>query len=117
MINKKIDVVREGVMVHINFLEKELPAVKSIVETLDEKVTMEVIEVNSKLGTLEEEVKTIREKLKKQMENLVSLNEKVSSLGGIQVEIEAFIDEAVRHIASNKNELAEVLRIQDQLFE
>jgi chromosome segregation ATPase len=117
MINKKIDVVREGVMMHINFLEKELPAVKSIVETLDEKVTTEVIEVNSKLETLEEEVKTIREKLKKQMENLVSLNEKVSSLEGIQVEIKAFIDEAVRNIASNKNELAEVLRIQDQLFE
>jgi chromosome segregation ATPase len=117
MINKKIDVVREGVMVHINFLEKELPAVKSIVETLDGKVTMEVIEVNSKLESLEEEVKTIREKLKKQMENLVSLNEKVSSLEGIQVEIKAFIDDAVRNIASNKNELAGVSRIQDQLFE
>jgi chromosome segregation ATPase len=103
MINKKIDVVREGVMVHINFLEKELPAV-------NEKVTTEVIEVNSKLETLEEEVKTIREKLKKQMENLVSLNEKVSSLEGI-------IDEAVRNIASNKNELAELRRVQDQLFE
>jgi hypothetical protein len=109
MINKKIDVVREGVMVHINFLEKELPAV-------NEKVTTEVIEVNSKLETLEEEVKTIREKLKKQMENLVSLNEKVS-LEGIQVDIKAFIDEAVRNIASNKNELAELRRVQDQLFE
>ena len=39
IINAKIDVVREGVMVHINFLEKELPAVKSIAETLDGKVT------------------------------------------------------------------------------
>jgi chromosome segregation ATPase len=117
MINKKIDVVREGVMVHVNFLEKELPAVKSIVEALDGKVTMEVIEVNSKLESLEEEVKTIREKLKKQMENLVSLNEKVSSLEGIQVEIKALIDDAVRNIASNKNELAGVIRIQDQLFE
>jgi uncharacterized iron-regulated protein len=75
-----------------------------------------VIEVNSKLETLEEEVKTIREKLKKQMENLVSLNEKVS-LEGIQVDIKAFIDEAVRNIASNKNELAELRRVQDQLFE
>ena len=117
MTNKKIDVVREGVMVHINFLEKELPAVKSIVETLDEKVTIEMIEVNSKLETLDEEVKTIREKLKKQMENLKSLDEKVSSLDGIQVELKAYIDGAVRDIASNKNELAEVIRIQDQLFE
>ena len=117
MTNKKIDVVREGVMVHINFLEKELPAVKSIVETLDEKVTIEMIEVNSKLETLDEEVKTIREKLKKQMENLKSLDEKVSSLDGIQVELKAYIDGAVRDIASNKNEQAEVIRIQDQLFE
>jgi hypothetical protein len=29
--------VREGVIVHINFFEKELPAVKSIVESLDGK--------------------------------------------------------------------------------
>jgi hypothetical protein len=71
--------VREGVMVHINFLEKELPAVKSIVEILDGKVTMVEIEINSKLETLEEGVKTIREKLKKQMENFVSLNDRVSS--------------------------------------
>jgi hypothetical protein len=35
--NKKIDVVREGVMEHINYLEKELPAVQSIVTFIDEK--------------------------------------------------------------------------------
>jgi hypothetical protein len=53
--------VREGVMVHINYFEKELPAVKSIVTTHDGKVNIEMVEENSKLETLDEELKTIRE--------------------------------------------------------
>jgi hypothetical protein len=57
--------VRKGVMEHINYLKKELPAVKSIVTTLDGKVNIKMVEVNSKLETLDGEVKTIRGKLKK----------------------------------------------------
>jgi hypothetical protein len=84
--------MREGVMEHISYLEKELPAVKSIVTALDGKVNVEMVEVNSKLETRDEEVKTFREKLKKRMGNLVSLNEKLSSLEEIQVKSKAYID-------------------------
>jgi hypothetical protein len=35
-------------MVHINFLEKELPAVKSIVGTLDGKVAQEMTDLDKK---------------------------------------------------------------------
>jgi hypothetical protein len=83
--HKKVYVIREGVMEHINYLEKELPTVKSIVTALDGEVNIEMVEVNTKLETLDEEVKTFREKLRKRMENLVSLNEKLSSLEEIQV--------------------------------
>ena len=139
IINTKIDVVREGVMMHINFLEEELPAVKSKVETLDGKVThemtdldgkvtQEMIEVKTEIDNLgmklTEEMTEVREKLRKQMNNLKSLVEKVSSLDekvlsleSNQVNIKEFIDGAVGNIASNKNELAELRRVQDHLFE
>jgi DNA repair exonuclease SbcCD ATPase subunit len=132
MINKKIDVVREGVMVHINFLEKELPAVKSIVETLDgkvsqemtdldKKVTQEMIEVKTELENLgmklTQEMTEVRSKLRKQMNNLKSLDEKVSSLAGIQVELKAYIDGVETRVDGNMNKVAEVLRKQDEFSE
>jgi hypothetical protein len=62
MINTKIDVVREGVMVHINYLEKELP-VKSIVETVDGKVTQEMTDLEKKITQEMIEIKTELENL------------------------------------------------------
>jgi hypothetical protein len=35
--------VKEGIMEHINYFEKELPAVKSIVTILDGKVNNEMV--------------------------------------------------------------------------
>jgi hypothetical protein len=90
--HKKIDVIKEGVMEHINYLEKELPAVKSIVTALDGEVNIEMVEVNTKLETLDEEVKTFRDKLKKRIENLVSPNQKLVSPEEIQVKSKAYID-------------------------
>jgi hypothetical protein len=46
MISKK-NVFREGVMMHVNFLENELPAVKVIVNTIDGKVTQEMTKLEN----------------------------------------------------------------------
>jgi chromosome segregation ATPase len=139
MTNTKIDVVREGVMMHINFLEEELPAVKSKVETLDGKVThemtdldgkvtQEMIEVKTEIDNLgmklTEEMTEVREKLRKQMNNLKSLvekvsslDEKVSSLAGVQVDLKDYIDGVETRADDIMNKVAEVVRKQDEFSE
>jgi predicted RNase H-like nuclease (RuvC/YqgF family) len=63
---------------------------------------------------LTQEMTEVRSKLRKQMNNLKSLDEKVSSLTGIQVELKAYIDGVETRADGNMNKVAEVLRKQDE---
>ena len=59
----------------------------------------------------------LRSKLRKQMNNLKSLDEKVSSLEGTQVELKAYIDGVETRADDIMNKVAEVVRKQDEFSE